>query len=240
MTAASVIRQVRQAAKLLEPGARIPPLRLSPDDLAAVGVPEQDVEAILAGSAREQVRLLHPHVERHLRRQKASKVEKARKLAQRHADELSGSARRVEEGVEILPEHLAAIASVAAINTVQLVDTAPVVLPRLLLRRVMAALRGCQVRAVVEHLGLRLTYRTGTGSGEIHLVGGHAPRAEILLVDLHEVGRPLVARQAAPTNGRQHKTPTRPSTLTRKDPGLLPEPQPRTPAHQEREGGTRP
>ncbi len=214
MSAGRLLREARRAAKLVQGEVAVPPLQIDAGGLHELGVPEQDVQTIVAGSAREQIRLLRPHLDRYVRRQKEGKVEKARKLAQRHADELVRSAHRVKEGVEVMPDHLAGLAGVVGIDTLQLTDEAPVVLPRLFLKRVMASLVGTKVRAVVEPNGLRLRYTTRAGGGEMFLAGVRVPRGELYVINLQPVGRPRLVEKGpgmAPTNGRQRRAPSTPS-----------------------------
>ena len=211
MSAGRLLREARRAAKLVQGEVAVPPLQIDPVDLQELGVPSGEMPAIIDAGFRDQLRALRPYADRYLRQQKAAKVERARKLAQRHADDLLLQAERTPEGVVVQPEHLAELAGVVGIDTILLTDVATVVLPRLYLRRVMKALTGTKAKAVVEPSGLRLRYTTRAGGGGIYLVGAHAPRGEIAIVDLQQVGRPVTAEKApgmAPTNGKQLQPPT--------------------------------
>ena len=207
MSAATLVKLARRAAKLLAAGAEVPPLQPEVADLLELGVPAEQVPAILSAPARDQLRVLRLHADRFMRRQKSGKLQQAQQLAERQVRELVQHSRRIPEGVEVLPEHLAALAGVTGIDALRFVDEGAISLSRAFLRQAMASLAGTEVTAVVEPQGLRLRYGTRGGGGELFLVGARDSRGEMVLVDLHAVGMPAEAPRAIPTNGKQHQAP---------------------------------
>ena len=191
MSAAAVVKQLRQAEKMLTAGVEMPPLELDPAALAVLGVPPDRIGDVTRWTAKEQLRALRPLVERYNRGIKRGRVAAARDVGQRLADQLVQTAERVEAGVVISPEILADLANLAGLDAVQLADRRAIVLPRLLLRRALSSLAGTSVRAILTPAGLRLSYRTARLHGEMRLVGVQAARGEAVVVPLQGVGMPI-------------------------------------------------
>ena len=193
-----IIRTFKRADRLLKGGVAVSSLPVVREDLAALGVPSADIEAVHGADAQDQVAILMPHIQRHEAEIKQESLTVRRHRLSALASDLALQARRTSQGVAVPLDALAALVAVTGFDSVRVVDRSGYHLPRPLLRRSLQALEGCTVPAVFEERGLRLAYRASHGDGCIFLLGKPDQRGEALDLDLRSVGAPI--RPAAPSS----------------------------------------
>ena len=191
------VTTIKRAERLLRGGVNVSQLTLDQDDLCRLGVPDQEHEAILHGDAGQQVEHLLPYVRRMDAQRAEGKARSRRAQLRRQMQDLVRSAKCAPDGVELAPQALACVVSGPDFKVLNLLGPIPVRLPRLLLRRALKSVQGCEVVVVLEGRGLRIRYGTSKGHGQLFLLDQPHARGEPLIADLSTV-RPRFTEQDLP------------------------------------------
>ena len=193
MSVSAFTREVRLAAKLIVSGASPPRLRPNASVVSDLGIDERTYELFREADVVGQVALVTPLLNRRLQTERASKAAAARRVAERHAAILMNGARRSGDGLGLPVPPLIDVAASPAFKVLLLdSDLGSWSFPRLKLRRVLYALKGCNdVKVELRGRRLFIGYNTqGPGRGQFVLLDQQVPVGpDVFVIRLGQAAR---------------------------------------------------